>query len=693
MTNKEAWNSTLGTVNSAISILDLLPKFDTDVNVKLNINPISMLVQLLIQLKGYDATVEMIAKWLGKIPETIEPVIKAAILAQLAQMYSCSVNPIITEDVIKNGILFDLKNIDLANIFRFCPLQNEKKNNYGRYYYFGCEDMNYPEDLMYSTDMNAFLWYAVNRSYQDRCVWYGSERQSDPNNHTSDPVTPSTKQNKNSGIVTIEYSTTTAGLRNADGGDYFPQVPHNNCLHVFLGNTKPIDSAVSAGNKQIRDDIASLESDMNQFTEVLNTCNKYKRQISAIQADLQNQNLNQEELSGMRNVCMLDQSILNAVIYCIENNKTMSSELAQYNFVNNNDGTAKEYYLNSLEGTKLVIPNYVFNTTVIAGKNQHNTLMSQYTPNTSGAYRTSQQDYYYLRFLQEFNTRYLFSTKMLDSKVIVAELLDALSGALTLSLDLSFEERLIQNEIAAMVDDVINTDTAVVSDCFFAFDNDEYNNLVERTEAQRLGAYVSPDGIVGSNINPEDILARLDSLSPDATLDEQIDVINQALVEASQAMHTGEYQTTEVDANLQFDFIQNIINRLIYVIVRNLLSPKIYLLLAINMKLMGEEPTTNIASLLLQMKNLLVTVMREIRDQIIKGLYDMLMELIGMLAASLGAKLMAEQFQYYTALLAKCIDCFNRLGVGSNSLGWNMAQVGYADIYSDGNNNQPNPEC
>ena len=34
------------------------------------------------------------------------------------------------------------------------------------------------------------------------------------------------------------------------------------------------------------------------------------------------------------------------------------------------------------------------------------------------------------------------------------------------------------------------------------------------------------------------------------------------------------------------------------------------------------------------MKNLLVTVMREIRDQIIKGLYDMLMELIGMLAAN-----------------------------------------------------------
>jgi hypothetical protein len=71
---------------------------------------------------------------------------------------------------------------------------------------------------------------------------------------------------------------------------------------------------------------------------------------------------------------------------------------------------------------------------------------------------------------------------------------------------------------------------------------------------------------------------------------------------------------------------------------------------------------------------------------------EWLMEIIGDLAKNLGAKLALEQIMYYQQLLRKCIECF-RLH-GTNTIGFDMAAVDYADIYETENNSEPvNSEC
>ena len=253
---------------------------------------------------------------------------------------------------------------------------------------------------------------------------------------------------------------------------------------------------------------------------------------------------------------------------------------------------------------------------------------------------------------------------------------------------MSIEERLIRKEVEEMITKVITTGDSAVNDCFFSFSNDDWNTMMSDTENERLGLYTNDDYGYGMKIDYDRMLEQINSISESATEEEQISVINGAIMEISRAVSPNDNDST-VDVN--FDFIDNILKNLCYVLVCSIVSPKMYILMSINLKLMGREANFDLHGFITSFKTMLVKLIRTIVDDMMEQLKQWLMSFVNELAKQLGEKLLKEQAEYYIRLMAQCVRCFNLFGLGTED--WNMANVQYADIYGTEDDEPINNKC
>ena len=103
--------------------------------------------------------------------DIIEEGIKALLLLNVKNMFTCSLNPIIPENVLtgSQGIEIPLQTIDIFSVLRHAP-----NSNRGKTMYFDNEYS--PNEMWKSRDFNCFLWYVVNKSTnieseKYKCVW------------------------------------------------------------------------------------------------------------------------------------------------------------------------------------------------------------------------------------------------------------------------------------------------------------------------------------------------------------------------------------------------------------------------------------------------------------------------------------------------------------------------------------------
>lgn len=518
------------TISAAQTILEKYPNLyssDSYLSVNVSSNPFDFIIDLLKSMGGYDNLVNVVAKFITYELDAIELAIKGILITNLKDFISCSLNPFISEKVLKEGICFDLSQIDISGQFLVNPLDSKL----GKYFYFGCDNMTSYDEVKNSLDFNAFLWYVINKS-NGREIWDDRLKKSKKETATlSDDTKP---------IVSVEYVETSSSLYNSDWTKGYMQVPYNNIIHVMLGDT----TAGGPGN------------------------------------------------------------------------------ITESNYKNNR---------------------------------------------------------YRKKTLIEFNYDYVTSIKLFDSKVVAAQLIDRLTNALTVDLSLTINQQIIREEVTKIVKNVVETDDTEISDCFFTFSNDSYNEMLEKSELIHAGLFtISGETNTNIKINSDSILEQLNGISEAATLEEQKTIIAGALNEISKELTTfQEKNKTNIDFNAQMNFIDNIVNELTIVIVNSLISPKLYLLLAINFELMGLPGMPDIKSFLAMAKNLLVQIIRNIRDLIIKFLLDYLKELLQPLIEELSAKMVVESVQYYKTLIQQLIKACR---LKRQTVDWTMDDVDYADI-------------
>ena len=717
----------LATVDAALSILNRFPELE-DGNINLSFststNPFPFLMDLFKSTAGYNELIRIIANFIAKSLPAVEIAVKTLLITKLKDIISCSVNPFLTDDILKNGIIFNISEIDLIDTFKFSPF--DKK--IGQYYYFGVfEKEEYydeetkqikersvpimPDDLIKCDDMNALLWYMINRANK-RYVWKPTKYRHDDDEFRPDyPFVDGgyEKQNtedkkrmqriyhdepleeleealksgeidqeefdikkseleekwtafktnfkqklkKEDGIVTFEFREKSANLVDAYGNGYSQQTPYNNILHVFIGDVREKSTPLIQQIVEQQRDLAENEKKQEIF--------KDKIENKQTEIDLFKQNFIE-----------LDEALAGGEL----NNEDYAKQLKKLN--NKLNSLNKELKDLLDKQKKLYALKHRFEHEIADIKSQLEITRDQYFPFLDSA---NHRNYYYGKTLIEFNIDYIWSLKLFDAKSLTARLLDCLTGMLTIDLNLSYKQQLVKNEVTKMVKMISESDDVVVSDCFFTFSNDDYDAMSRQAELRKAGLLTfNGDELSAVKINAEDILSNLNEIDDSASEEKIQSIIEGSLTEISKQLTNTNYEMNDkVNFGIQMNFIENILNNLAYTLVMSVLSPKVYLLLLINLKIIGRESNFNLEEFLGQYKQLIADLIRSIRDQLLEYLQRELMIIVGDLVKELAVKLSLEQAQYYARLIKKLIDCFKRRK-SNNDIDFNIDDVDYADI-------------
>lgn len=666
----------LATIDAALAILNKFPEIETansTLSFNTSSNPFPFLMDCFKSTTGYNILIKILSKFIMLGLPAVEIAVKGVLLANIKNILSCAINPFISDEILRNGIVFNLQQIDITDTLRYSPL-----DEIGKYYYFDNYEkstvtdstgkkkkIDVPkqiDDLKVSKDFNCLIWY-MKHIASFREVW--GQQPDDTGGRTNVIENNDTYWNnkkkkcrKGAGIVTLEYNVRPEGLRNAEGdglssGAAGLQTPYGECLHVFLGNVK--EKSNEEGNNQ-QDAYIKATKALMEANDKISIAEKgiedIKKQQKKYEQDRKKGKITQEHYTVLIGDCR----------------KQIEDKEKEIQTQKDNIKTYKENKVNAIKELRKIQANM-----------------------TNNNYRKITQNYYYRRTLVEFNTDYVMSLKLFDSKVVTAQLLDSLMGLLNIDLNLTYKQMLIKNEVKKMVQMIVETDDTVVSDCFFTFTNDDYNAMLEKAELNRAKLFsINGEQNTTTTIDPKEILRSLNELDDSAIQSGDTTVIEHALTEISGNITTMDAMEGDaINFGARMNFIENLMNNLAYVITSAVLSPKVYLLILINLEILGKDTNFNLEGFIGQFKQLIASLIRTIRDQLIKYLVDELMKILGNIATEIAVKIGIEQAQYYYRLMKKIIDCFKRKGT---TLDFTIDSVEHADIITE-EQTPKNAEC
>jgi len=284
----------------------------------------------------------------------------------------------------------------------------------------------------------------------------------------------------------------------------------------------------------------------------------------------------------------------------------------------------------------------------------------------------------------EFNHDFLTSIKLYEPKVIISEIVEYLlgTGNFTANLGFSVNDEIIEGKIQEIIKKVISADDTVISDCYFTFSNDEYNEMLEKSESKRYNMLYTSDGYV--NTNPDEILNNLTAITTTSELVQDKTVIkntlNDLIVKPAQDAYG------EVKYGIEYDWQFELMRMLVYPFVRPIFTPKVIFLLLLNKKIMGSLEDYDNVDLNLIIEDLMGGLFNIIKDIIIK-LKDLLVELflnlildkLKPLLELFVSRLLLETLRAYKDLLTQLLESCS-FGWGANKLVGVIDNVNYADI-------------
>lgn len=742
-------DETLAIIDGALAILQKFPDLNqTDISLSHNasLNPLPFLIDLFKRTAGYNVLINIVAKFIAWNIPMIDAGVKGVLLTKLKDIISCSVNPFFTEEILREGIVFNAAEIDIADVLKYSPFDEEV----GQYFYFDAgnfeEEYAYndtvnqkitlkkrlvpgiPDDLIKSDDLNCLIWYMLNKSNK-RHVWKpkkyrkGDEFRMDyPHemldeshimenydkrynalqstldeynsqweeyqvqiDNTSDEkkkkqleieqhelgkeieklqkeinklyenpdkyVKNFNKLKKEDGIITLEYCHNIKDVKDAYGNKMPLQTPYGNYFHVFIGDARekedgPIMRQLKDSNElKIKDD-----KDTKKYIDKINELNGQILDLETYKEGLFNIDfLSQKDLQREYNKTQIKINELKAKLQRLKNkqeNTYLHKQELQHTFqdIKNNWELYEDTYFPFLNDEKV-------------------------------------RNYYYGKSLIEFNIDYITSLELFDAKSLAARLLDCLTASLVIDLHLSYKQQLIKNEVKKMVQMVTETDDLVISDCFFTFTNKDYDEMSRKAELRKAGLLtINGDETSAVKIDAKNIFAKLNEINKDTNQETIQTIISGAITDISKELSSVEYShEDDVNFGVEINFIENILQSLAEVITMTVLSPKVYLLLLINLKIIGRETNFNLEGFLAQYKQLIADIIRSIRDIILEYITKELMKIVGELVKEVTIKFSVEQALYWQRLYKRLIDCFKYKRQKFN-IDFSIDDVDYADI-------------
>lgn len=303
----------------------------------------------------------------------------------------------------------------------------------------------------------------------------------------------------------------------------------------------------------------------------------------------------------------------------------------------------------------------------------------------------------------EFNYDYIFSLKLFDSKVIVANIINSILGvansvsASLLNVSYTLQQEAIAGKVGQIVKKVMETEDTVINDDFFSFSNDQYETLLDETDIKYSENYQFGEiyGFMSQN-DVDNITKDLNSIGNTATLNEQEAIIKNIFTSvAATAATNGEVTVSDkftLGQNIIFDLIKESITQ----IVLQVLSPKVMILYAINSYFMGDAADgdfskINVKNFLKGLTNLIVSIVKQVLDMLLKELLSYLLNELKELLNALLRKIIIERIEYYLEILQGILNLikmfYNAFTKGQKAESV-IDNVNYADIVPP--ENKPN---
>lgn len=318
-------------------------------------------------------------------------------------------------------------------------------------------------------------------------------------------------------------------------------------------------------------------------------------------------------------------------------------------------------------------------------------------------YPEAKKNYYLKRTLFEFNADYINSLQLFDPKVLAAQLITSLFGGIVMEPFMgatpSWKYELIRETVKDMVEKIIAVEDFTVSDCFFTFTNDAYNGMLRATELRQAGLYSRHGEENGNNnVNPIKLLEGLNGIDETADKSSQKSTIEGTLktvaAEVSKDIYKeNAYLAVNTNFGVEVSFINNLITNLCTQLTMAMLSPKVYLLILINLEMFGLTTNFTLRSFLENFSNLIRSLVKSIVDQVMQYLAEKIMEIIGPLIEKLTVKIQFEQAEMYMRLLKQIWMHLKMLtSCGDSNMGWTQDTVTFADI-TNSDSQEPVNEC
>ena len=251
-----------------------------------------------------------------------------------------------------------------------------------------------------------------------------------------------------------------------------------------------------------------------------------------------------------------------------------------------------------------------------------------------------------------------------------------------LGLNLAIEKKHqdATEEIKEIIKNIINQDESLADSCYFTFDNSKYDALLRKSEEKRAKQYDfgNTTNKSGTFENVAEILAEYDNVT---TLEQQINVINRALTQASVNISDGVDEAEKY--GVKFGFVTDLVENLMLAVVNSVLTPKVLMLLEVNRQIMGGSwKAFTMKDLLVSMSNIIVGLVREVRDLVIQELLKFVLKQLEPLIQALESIIVREQIENYTELINDIIrNCPTVwFSFGNLNQETKLDTVDYADI-------------
>lgn len=682
-TTKELQSEAMASVDTAKAMVDKVLSImglilsQPSLSLTFSTNPIGYLMQLLEHLGiTYNDLENWLTNFLIYIVPSLEVSTKALLLTNLKKMVGCSIDPRIPEKYRKkhksltdynnsqeNGIEIDIESIDFLDKLSISPL-----SDFGKYMYFGLDGVTDTYKFARADDFDAFLWFVIHKGKfpNSSKVKVGSEG-------VSDRFTDKRTTNGSTLLGTLKITSAEDSPSKILLGNTFTYEGGSHIVSMC------IDAKYNDKNKIVENTIIPVSDDWSSVNWYARRANELGKNLGlgwGVNNKTNNTKYKGKERKfekefGICNIQYIDQSSTASPIIGTVNNKLRLSILPKP-------------YIHVPDVGKGEKP-WAFKKILFNDKGELDS-NGKYTVATEDDSKLRGKDVIPKLFecypgltVYEFNYDFVMSLKLFDARTIASSLLDSLqnmqmgiTGGVT---------QLHQDGTAAIkeiIKNIIDSDDSTVSDCFHKFSNEKYDKMLSNTANKRLNK-------VDKFYSAKEILSS--SLSGDVVNQEE--VLHRAITSAKVSVTEGveEQDKYAVGMNFMFGMVEN----LVQCIVESILSPKVLLILMVNQTIMGGKwKGFTLSDLILMMQDVIVGIVKEVRDLILQELLKLVMKQLEPIIQLMSSAIVAEQMQDYAEIIhdiiKNCPSIWFKLG---NKLeDTSLDTVDYADIEITSNNKE-----